>query len=80
MNAIKGSAIAEHLVNNQCCAENFNFKRFNTIESCYNVFDLFKIEAICILNIKPTLCRQKYFDYSVFYLVNALFWCFYVCI
>ena len=28
LNAVKRSSIAEHLVNNQSCAENFNFDRF----------------------------------------------------
>ena len=43
MNAIKESAIAEHLVKNQSCAENFNLERFKTSKSCYNVFDLVKM-------------------------------------
>ena len=43
MNAIKESAIAEHLVKNQSCAENFNLERFKTSKSCYNVFDLVKV-------------------------------------
>ena len=65
MKSIKRSPIAEHLVKNLSCAENFNLERFKIIKSCYNVFDLVKMEAICILNRKPTLCRQKVFDYSV---------------
>ena len=59
MNAIKISAIAKNLVKNQSCVENFNLERFKIIKSFYNVFDLLKMEAICILNRKPTLCRQK---------------------
>lgn len=39
MNATKRSAIAEHLINNQKYAENFNLKRFEIMKSCYNVFD-----------------------------------------
>ena len=31
------------------------------------------MEAICILNRKPTLCRQKDVDYKVALLLNALF-------
>ena len=45
------------LVNNQSCAENFNLEIFKIIKSCCNVFDLVKMEAICILNRKPILCR-----------------------
>ena len=55
MNAIKRSAIAEQLVNNQSWPENFNLERFKIIKSSYNVFGLVKMEAICILNRKPTL-------------------------
>ena len=64
MNTIKRSAIAEHLVNNQSCAENFNLEKLQIIKSCCNVFDLVKMEAICILYRKPNLCRQEEFDYS----------------
>ena len=53
------------MVNNQSCAENFNLERFKIIKSCYNVFDLVRMEAICILNRKHALCRQKEFDYNV---------------
>ena len=48
IDAIKRSAIAEHLVNNQSFAKSFNLKISNTVKSCYNVFDLFKMEAIWI--------------------------------
>ena len=65
LNAIKRSAITEHLVLNHICAQNFNLERFKIIKTCYNVYDLIKMEAICILNRKPTLCRQKEFDYNV---------------
>ena len=59
LNAIKRSAIAEHLVLNHSCAENFNLERFKIIKSCNSVYDLIKIEAICILNRKPKVCRQN---------------------
>ena len=29
---------------------------------CYNAYDLLKMEAICILTSKPSLCRQKELD------------------
>ena len=35
------------------------------IKNCNNVFDLIKLEAICILLRKPVLCKQKDFDYTV---------------
>ena len=65
INAIKISAIAKNLVNNQSCDEKFKLEKFMIIKSCYNVFDLVKMEVICILNRKSALCRQKQFDYSV---------------
>ena len=65
LNASKRSSIAEHLVNNPTCANNYNIKRFKIIKTCSNIFDLIKLEAICILLRKPVLCKQKDFDYTV---------------
>ena len=65
INASKRSSIAEHLVNNSLCADNYNVNRFKIIKNCSNVFDLIKLEAICILLRKPVLCKQKDFDYTV---------------
>ena len=65
LNALKRSSIAEHLVNHPNCANNYNRDRFKIIKSCYNVFDLIKLEAICILLRKPNLCKHKEFDYTV---------------
>lgn len=59
MNTIKRSTIAKHFVNNQSFSKNFSLERFKTIKDCYNVFDLVKIEAICIFNRKPTTLRRK---------------------
>ena len=39
---IKESVIVEHLVNNQNCADNFNFDSFETFKCCCNIFDLVK--------------------------------------
>lgn len=58
MNAIKRSSIAEHLVNNQSSAENFNLGIFRIVKSFFNISDLVKIEPKYILSRKPTLCRQ----------------------
>ena len=65
LNASKRSSISEHLVNNPTCANNYNIDRFKIIKICSNVFDLIKLEAICILLRKPVLCKQKDFDYTV---------------
>ena len=43
----------------------WNINRFKIIETCSNVFDLIKLEAICILLRKPVLCKHKDFDYTV---------------
>ena len=66
INASKISAIAEHLVNNLNCASNYNFKRIKIIINCFDIFDLIKLEAICILIRKPKLCKHKDFDYTVY--------------
>ena len=40
LNASKRSSIAEHLVNNQTCANSYNINRFKVIKTCSNIFDL----------------------------------------
>ena len=65
VNASKRSAIAEHLINNNNCASNYNLDRFKIIKNCFSISDLIKLEAICILILKPKLCKQKHFDYTV---------------
>ena len=56
MNARKKYVVAEDLVSSQSFAEYFNLERLKIFKSCFNVIDLVKIESICILNRKPTLC------------------------
>ena len=65
LNASKRSSIAEHLVNNTTCANSYNTNRLKSIKKCSNVFDLIKLEAICILLRKPVLCKQKDFNYTI---------------
>ena len=65
LNVAKRSSIAQHLINNPTCANNYNMDRFKIIKTCNNVFYLIKLEAICILLRKPVLCKQKDFDYTV---------------
>ena len=59
--AVKRSDTAEHLVFDQSFAEKFNLDRFKIIKGYSNIFDLIKMEAIRILNRKPTLFRRKLF-------------------
>ena len=47
------------------CANSYNLSRFNIIKTCSNVFDLIKLEAICILLRKPILRKKKDFDHAV---------------
>lgn len=53
---INRSAVVEHLVKNQSCAEICNLKRFKTIKNYYKVFDVVKMEATCILNKRCVQC------------------------
>ena len=62
---MKRSSIAEHLVKNPDCSKKFGLERFKIIKNCYNISDLIKLEAICILLRKPKLCKHKDFDYTV---------------
>ena len=72
LNVAKRSSIAQHLINNPTCANNYDMNRFKIIKICNNVFDLIKLEAICILLRKPGLCKQKHFGYTVFFFCNTL--------
>ena len=46
VNASKGSAVAEHLVNNSDCASNYNLKKIKIIKNCFSISELIKLEAI----------------------------------
>ena len=49
VNASQRSVIAEHLIKKPNCASYCNLKRFKTIYKLYSIFDLIKLEDICIL-------------------------------
>ena len=66
LNASKRSTNAEHLVNNLDRTSKYNLKRFKIIKRCFNIFDLIKLEVICILVRKPKLCKHTYFDYTIY--------------
>ena len=65
VNTSKSPPIAEHLVNKPDRASNYNLKKFKIIKKRFSIFDLNKLEAICILLRKPKLCKHKDFDYTV---------------
>ena len=67
VNATKKSSIAEHLINNTNCAKNYDLSRFKILNSCTNSIDLVRMEEISIFLNKPELCKQKEFDYKVFF-------------
>ena len=64
-NAMKRSAIAEHLINNRICGKNYNESSFSILRKCVNYFDVIKLQAILIKLYKPKLCKQKDFYSTV---------------
>ena len=64
-NAIKKSAIAEHLVNNPSCGKKFAVSNFSVMRQCSNTLELIRLEAILIHLDKPNLCKKKEFDYTL---------------
>ena len=64
-NAIKKSAIAEHLVNNPSCGKKFALSNFSVMRQCSNTLELIRLEAILIHLNKPNLCKKKEFDYTL---------------
>ena len=43
----------------------YNELVFSILKKCFNYFDVIKLDAILIKPLKLTLCKQKYFDYTV---------------
>ena len=64
-NAMKKSAIAEHLVKNPSCGNKFKFSNFSVMRQCSNTLELTRLEAILIHLHKPNLCKKKEFDYTL---------------
>ena len=48
VNATKRSSIAEHLVNNTNCANNYDLTRFKILNNCTSSIDLVRLENIYI--------------------------------
>ena len=67
INATKRFTIAEHLINNIYCANNYDKSRYNVINKSTNSIDSVRLEAISIFLNKPELCKQNEFDYKVFF-------------
>ena len=67
VNATKRSLIAENLINNTDCANNYDLLRFKVINNFENLIDLVRSEAISNILGKPELHKQS--DYKVYLFV-----------
>ena len=59
------SAIGQHLLENDRCAENYNEDRFSVLDTARSDFHLSLLEASYIKTRRPNLCRQKEFVYTL---------------
>ena len=59
------SAIGLHLLQNKDCASNYNDQQFSILSRARSTFHLSALEATYIKTLKPILCRQKEFVYSL---------------
>ena len=58
------SAIGNHLLKNELCADNYNDNQFYILSKARSDFHLAVLESIFITTRKPILCRQKEFVYK----------------
>ena len=65
MKTASRSGISEHLFNNINCMRNYDINRFKPIAKARNEFHLGKLESVYISNLRPELCRQSDFCYSL---------------
>ena len=59
------SAIGQHLLNNEKCASYHDDNQFSILAKKRTLFHLSTLEAIFIKMLKPELCRQKEFVYTL---------------
>jgi len=59
------SAIGLHLLQNKQCASIYNDQQFSILARARSAFCLSALEATYIKTLKPILCRQKEFVYSL---------------
>ena len=62
-NAAKGSAIAEHLLQNPKCGAALDNCKFSILYKCRSVFWLRILESVVIAATEPKLCKQTEFDF-----------------
>ena len=63
----RGSAIAEHLLNNPECANNYSDSNFSIISKARNEYHLNVLESLFIKTLKPNLCKQQFVYKSILY-------------
>ena len=59
------SAIGQHLLDNAQCSLYYNNKKFSILARGRSSFHLSALEATFIKSLKPLLCKQKEFGYSL---------------
>ena len=59
------SAIGQHLLDNPVCASHYNDDKFSILARGRSLFHLSALEATFIKSLKPILCKQKDFVYSL---------------
>ena len=59
------SAIGQHLLNNKKCASYYDDNQFSILAKGRTLFHLSTLEATFIKMLKPELCRQKEFVYTL---------------
>ena len=59
------STIGQHLLDNPECASHYNDDKFSILARARSLFHLSALEATFIKSLKPILCKQKEFVYSL---------------
>ena len=59
------SAIGQHLLESNQCARNYSDSQFKILTTARSQFHLSLLEAVYISRIKPDLCRQKQFVFTL---------------
>ena len=62
----KKSSIAEHLIKNVDCVNNYDLSNFKALKNFTYSFELVRLNATSISLYKLELCMQKEYDYKVF--------------
>ena len=71
VNATKRSSIAEHLVNNTNCANNYDSSRFKILNSCTSSIDLVRMEQYQYFSINLNFVSRMNSTIKFLYLFNS---------